>query len=215
LSMKSAGGGSTASKSAPVAPVARRTRFRRRTRLCPQLGAALNPIRAQGRCSRGQSDHARRARGVSFSRRWHHTIRLGVEGGGRLVLDAQLLAQGVPDGQGELCAPVSRSAAPALRIWRSKAIRMSAQVAAAMSRMGSVSSQREDLSTTVNRCRWQGAYDVIIKPMYFVRHYYHEHNQITVSILSPFTGLRGREHCSRGKPVFRKRKLSVRSGVES
>jgi hypothetical protein len=45
--------------------------------------------------------------------------------------------------------------------------------------------------------RWQGAYDVIIKPMNFVGHYYHEHNQITVSILSPFNGLRGREHCSR------------------
>ncbi len=37
---------------------------------------------------------------------FHHTIRLGVEGRGRLVLDAQLLAQGVPDGRGELYASV-------------------------------------------------------------------------------------------------------------
>jgi hypothetical protein len=72
------------------------------------VGAALNPIRTQGRC-RGQSDPARRARERVLQppvAPFHHTIRLGVEGGGWLVLDAQMLAQGVPDGQGELCAPV-------------------------------------------------------------------------------------------------------------
>jgi hypothetical protein len=47
------------------------------------------------------------------------------------------------------------------------AMRVSVQVAAAMSLMGSASSQREDLSTTVNRYLRQGAYDVIIKPLNF------------------------------------------------
>jgi hypothetical protein len=44
---------------------------------------------------------------------------------------------------------VSCAGTPYLEI--QPAMRLSAQVAAAMSRMGSASSQREDLSTTVNR----------------------------------------------------------------
>jgi hypothetical protein len=36
----------------------------------------------------------------------NHTIRLRVESSGWLVLDTQLLAQGVLDGRGELCTPV-------------------------------------------------------------------------------------------------------------
>jgi hypothetical protein len=37
---------------------------------------------------------------------FHHTIRLWVEGSGQLVLDTKLLAQGGPDGRGELCTLV-------------------------------------------------------------------------------------------------------------
>jgi hypothetical protein len=70
LAMKSAGGGSTASKiclgstsGAPNTILAADTPV-------SLVGAALNPIRTQGRC-RGQSDQARQARSASFSRRWH------------------------------------------------------------------------------------------------------------------------------------------------
>jgi hypothetical protein len=120
------------------------------------VGAALNPIRTQGSC-RGQSDPARQARKRVLQppvAPFHHTIRLGVEGGGRLVLDAQLCSHRASQMAKVNCVPrseVSRAGTPYLEI--QPALRVSAQVAAAMSRMGSASSQREDLSTTVNRAR--------------------------------------------------------------
>ncbi len=61
------------------------------------------------------------------------------------------------------CVPLSEvscTRTPHLEI--QPATRVSAQGTAAMSRMGSASSQREDQRTTVNRylLRWQGAYNV-------------------------------------------------------
>jgi hypothetical protein len=59
------------------------------------------------------------------------------------MLDAQLLAQGDPNGRGEPRSEVSCAGTPYLEI--QLAMRVSAQVAAAISRMGSAT------STTVNR----------------------------------------------------------------
>jgi hypothetical protein len=73
-----------------------------------------------------------------------------VESSGRLVLNTQLLA--MPFQMAEVnCVPLSEfscAGTPYLEI--QPAMRVSAQVEAVMSRMSRASSQREDLSTTVN-----------------------------------------------------------------
>ncbi|MFN9907902.1 MAG: hypothetical protein ACK56F_17525 [bacterium] len=68
LAMKSAGGGSAVSRIWPGnTSGAPKTTSAAETPVS-SVGAALSPIRTQGRCS-GQSGPARRARSASFSRR--------------------------------------------------------------------------------------------------------------------------------------------------